>query len=96
MSGSPMSTTTGTGTTNPFPGLRPFDENEEHLFFGRESQVDAMVDKLAQARLLAIVGTSGSGKSSIVNSGLRPALRRGLMASSVKQRRNTRFNLSGF
>ncbi len=67
---------------NPFPGLRPFRENEEHLFFGRESQVDAIVDKLAVARFLAIVGTSGSGKSSLVNCGLRPALHRGLMASA--------------
>ncbi len=31
---------------NPFPGLRPFLEEEEHLFFGREHQVDAMVDRL--------------------------------------------------
>ena len=34
--------------TNPFPGLRPFREDEESLFFGRESQVDAMVDKLGR------------------------------------------------
>ena len=60
---------------NPFPGLRPFREEEEYLFFGRESQVDAMVDKLAATRFLAVVGTSGSGKSSLVNCGLRPALR---------------------
>jgi uncharacterized protein YjbI with pentapeptide repeats len=66
--------------TNPFPGLRPFREDEEYLFFGRESQVDAMVDKLAATRFLAVVGTSGSGKSSLVNCGLRPALRQGLMA----------------
>src|SRR5262245_14961250 len=66
--------------TNPFPGLRPFREEEEYLFFGRESQVDAMVDKLAATRFLAVVGTSGSGKSSLVNCGLRPALHRGLMA----------------
>ena len=66
--------------TNPFPGLRPFREDEEHLFFGRENQVDAMVDKLADTRFLAVVGTSGSGKSSLVNCGLRPALRQGLMA----------------
>lgn len=65
-----------------FPGLRPFRSEEEHLFFGRESQVDAMVDKLAQARFLAVVGTSGSGKSSLVNCGLRPALHRGLMAAA--------------
>ena len=66
--------------TNPFPGLRPFREDEEYLFFGRENQVDAMVDKLADTHFLAVVGTSGSGKSSLVNCGLRPALRRGLIA----------------
>ena len=65
---------------NPFPGLRPFRADEEHLFFGREHQVDAMVDKLAATRFLAVVGTSGSGKSSLVNCGLRPALHRGFMA----------------
>ena len=67
---------------NPFPGLRPFREEEEYLFFGRENQVDAMVDKLAAHRFLAVVGTSGSGKSSLVNCGLRPALHGGLMASA--------------
>jgi WD40 repeat protein/tetratricopeptide (TPR) repeat protein len=65
---------------NPFPGLRPFREEEEHLFFGRESQIDAMVNTLATTHFLAVVGTSGSGKSSLVNCGLRPALHRGLMA----------------
>lgn len=67
---------------NPFPGLRPFQEAEEYLFFGRESQIDAMVDKLAATRFLAVIGTSGSGKSSLVNCGLRPALRGGLMAEA--------------
>ncbi len=77
-----MSTAVGAAVrANPFPGLRPFREDEEHLFFGRESQVDAMVDKLASTHFLAVVGTSGSGKSSLVNCGLRPALHRGLMAS---------------
>jgi hypothetical protein len=65
--------------SNPFPGLRPFHEGEEHLFFGREGQVDAMVAKLALHRFLAVLGSSGSGKSSLVNCGLRPALHRGLM-----------------
>ncbi len=65
---------------NPFPGLRPFREDEEHLFFGRESQVDAMVDKLAVNHFLTVVGTSGCGKSSLVNCGLRPALQGGLMS----------------
>ena len=77
-----MSTGAETPHTNPFPGLRPFRDDEEHLFFGRESQVDAMVDKLAATRFLAVVGTSGSGKSSLVNCGLRPALHGGLMVSA--------------
>ena len=75
-----MSSATVTLQTNPFPGLRPFREEEEYLFFGRESQVDAMVNKLAATHFLAVVGTSGSGKSSLVNCGLRPALHRGLLA----------------
>ncbi len=67
---------------NPYPGLRPFRADEEHLFFGREHQVDSMVDKLGAHRFLAVVGGSGSGKSSLVNCGLRPALHRGYMASA--------------
>lgn len=74
-----MSVMPGHARFNPYPGLRPFREDEEHLFFGRENQVDAMVNKLAATRFLAVVGTSGSGKSSLVNCGLRPALRQGLM-----------------
>ena len=52
---------------NPFPGLRPFREDEEPLFFGREAHVDSMVDKLGAQGFLAVVGSSGSGKSSLVS-----------------------------
>ena len=52
--------------SNPYPGLRPFDEQEEHLFFGREAQIDQMIDTLAAHRLLAVVGGSGSGKSGLL------------------------------
>src|SRR5215469_9141447 len=76
---------------NPFPGLRPFREGEEHLFFGRESQIDTMVDKLSVSRFLAVVGTSGSGKSSLVNCGLKPALRRGLMTRAGSSWRIAQF-----
>jgi tetratricopeptide (TPR) repeat protein/energy-coupling factor transporter ATP-binding protein EcfA2 len=75
-----MSAATASPQRNPFPGLRPFRADEAHLFFGRENQVDAMVNKLSDTRFLAVVGTSGSGKSSLVNCGLRPTLRQGLMA----------------
>jgi hypothetical protein len=80
---------------NPFPGLRPFREDEEHLFFGRESQVHAMVDKLSATRFLAVVGTSGSGKSSLVNCGLRPSLNRGLMAKAGTNWRMAQFRPGG-
>ena len=86
-----MSTAEVEDHKNPFPGLRPFREDEEYLFFGRENQVDAMVDKLASARFLAVVGTSGSGKSSLVNCGLRPALHGGLMASAGTSWRMAQF-----
>jgi formylglycine-generating enzyme required for sulfatase activity len=80
---------------NPFPGLRPFRPDEEHLFFGRERQVDRMIDKFAAHRFLAVVGTSGSGKSSLVNCGLRPALHRGNMTSAGASWRMAQFRPGG-
>jgi hypothetical protein len=77
-----MSTLIEVQVRKPFPGLRPFQPGEEYLFFGRESQIHAMIDKLSANRFLAVVGTSGSGKSSLVNCGLRPALHGGLMAKA--------------
>ncbi len=59
---------------NPFPGLRPFQESEDHLFFGREQEVAELRKRLLTSRFLAVVGTSGSGKSSLVRSGLLPSL----------------------
>jgi hypothetical protein len=66
--------------TNPFPGLRPFETNEYRLFFGREGQSDELIRRLQRSRFLAVVGTSGSGKSSLVRAGLLPALLGGMMA----------------
>ncbi|HVF41937.1 MAG TPA: hypothetical protein VM936_02945 [Pyrinomonadaceae bacterium] len=68
--------------TNPFPGLRPFETDEYRLFFGREGQSDELITRLGRARFLAVVGTSGSGKSSLVRAGLLPALRGGMMAGA--------------
>jgi hypothetical protein len=67
---------------NPFPGLRPFETDEYRLFFGREGQADALIARLQRSRFLAVVGTSGSGKSSLVRAGLLPALRGGMMAGA--------------
>lgn len=65
-------------TRLPYPGLRPFRRDESDLFFGREGSVDAMVDKLTMTRFLAVLGSSGSGKSSLVRTGLLDALELGL------------------
>ena len=64
---------------NPFPGLRPFETDEYRLFFGREGQADELLTRLQRTRFLAVVGTSGSGKSSLIRAGLMPALRGGMM-----------------
>ena len=63
----------------PYPGLRSFTREETDIFFGREGCVDDMVDRLAATRFLAVLGASGSGKSSLVKTGLLDALEIGLL-----------------
>ena len=67
---------------NPFPGLRPFEPDEDHLFFGREKEIDDLLRRLRSARFVSVVGTSGSGKSSLVRSGLIPSLYSGFMVAA--------------
>ena len=64
---------------NPFPGLRPFRESEAHLFFGRSAHVDELLAELARSRFVAVMGASASGKSSLVNAGVLPALHGGFV-----------------
>ncbi len=59
---------------NPFPGLRAFRPDEGHLFFGRMESTLKVVSKLKENRFVAVLGASGSGKSSLVLSGVIPAL----------------------
>lgn len=70
-----------TMSSNPFPGLRAFEQKETHLFFGRDGQSKELVKRLQESRFLALVGVSGSGKSSLVRAGLLPALYGGLMSA---------------
>ncbi|MGD2079488.1 MAG: protein kinase, partial [Chloroflexota bacterium] len=74
---------------NPFKGLRAFQEADADDFFGREALVQQMVrrldpDKTESERFLAVVGPSGSGKSSAIKAGLVPALRGGAIEGSDK------------
>ncbi len=73
------------GVTDPFPGLRPFESDEEPIFRGRRQHTDELLRRLASHRFLAVVGTSGSGKSSLVRAGLLPALDRGYLAGATSR-----------
>jgi DNA-binding SARP family transcriptional activator len=68
---------------NPYKGLRPFTEVDAPDFFGREGLIRHLVARLGEAgrgsRFLAVVGPSGSGKSSVVRAGLVPAIRDGAL-----------------
>jgi len=79
---------------NPYKGLRAFEEADAADFFGREALTKQLLARLGEegdpstgsgqeaARFLAVVGPSGSGKSSVVKAGLIPALRQGALPGS--------------
>ena len=73
---------------NPYKGLRAFQEADANDFFGRDALIDSLVEKLNQPgpyqRFLAVVGPSGSGKSSVVRAGVVPALKNGALPGSNK------------
>ena len=67
------------GTVCPYRGLQAFREEDAGLFFGRAREVDALVAKVSarsSSNVVGVIGSSGSGKSSIILAGLIPALRR--------------------
>jgi predicted outer membrane repeat protein len=78
---------------NPYKGLLAFRQEDQHDFFGRDALIDELISALADAllterhsqqnaRLLAIIGPSGSGKSSVVMAGLLPRLLQGGLPGS--------------
>lgn len=73
---------------NPYKGLRAFQVTDEQDFFGREETVQRLVRRLGEtqtwSRFLAVIGPSGSGKSSLVRAGLIPALWRGDLPGSQR------------
>lgn len=70
--------------TNPYKGLRAFDESDTEDFFGRDDLVETLYQRVRNvsrkgsdgSRFLAVVGASGSGKSSVIGAGLIPLLRK--------------------
>ncbi len=73
---------------NPYKGLRTFEETDSGDFFGRESIINKILDLMSQAgpssNFLALIGPSGSGKSSLVNAGIIPSLRQNAIEGSGK------------
>jgi WD40 repeat protein/serine/threonine protein kinase len=71
---------------NPYKGLRAFQEADQSDFYGRKKLVEQLLGRLSEPgplnRFLAVIGPSGSGKSSVVKAGLLPAIRRGTLHQS--------------
>jgi hypothetical protein len=76
--------------TEPFRGLRPFEEEHHHLFFGRKGETDELIELLRRKRLLMIVGDSGSGKSSLAKAGLAYRFRGGALEDLSRTEPDTR------
>ena len=59
---------------SPFPGLRSFTPADAPIFFGRGRETDLLASRVSSSPFVAVIGASGSGKSSIVGAGLIPRL----------------------
>jgi WD40 repeat protein len=70
----------------PFVGLEPFDQQQHDLFFGRERLIEQMVERLKTTFFLFVVGSSGSGKSSLVLGGVLPKLKVNALPDSAQWR----------
>ena len=79
----------------PYPGLRSFERSESKLFFGRDNCVDAMIERLEKTRFLAVLGSSGTGKSSLVKTGLLSGLEMGLLSDAGSRWRVIDFRPGG-
>jgi WD40 repeat protein len=66
----------------PYLGLETFQEKDVGFFFGRAALTQWLGERLRDRRFLAVIGPSGSGKSSVVRAGLLPALRQGALPGS--------------
>jgi hypothetical protein len=69
-----------------YPGLAYFGPGEADLFFGRDAAITRLAEAVGRQRLTALVGASGSGKSSVVLAGLAPRLRLALQPLPYRNR----------
>jgi energy-coupling factor transporter ATP-binding protein EcfA2 len=66
----------------PYLGLSAFQEKDYNLFFGRRQLIENIIDHVKMDRFVAVLGPSGSGKSSVVLAGLIPLLKQGVLKDS--------------
>jgi len=71
-------------TESPYPGLEAFTPEQAPIFFGRGPEIDQLLQQFSdvKVRFVAVVGVSGSGKSSLVKAGLLPRLRSGIIGNA--------------
>ena len=62
---------------SPYPGLRPFTEQEAIFFKGRETHIRKIQTELLEKRFLMVTGASGDGKSSLIYAGVLPNVKAG-------------------
>ena len=83
-----MPTKASASAESPYKGLLYYDVNDAPLFFGRERVTNELLEHLRQYRFLAVVGASGSGKSSVVRAGVIPALQQGAVEINGRSSRD--------
>jgi energy-coupling factor transporter ATP-binding protein EcfA2 len=69
---------------NPFVGLKPYTKETSNFYFGREQEVENLLGVLQKNKLVTLSGASGTGKTSLINAGLIPRLKKGFVGQAGK------------
>jgi hypothetical protein len=69
---------------NPFPGLRPFTSADDKIFFGRKTESEEVISKLLKNRYVSVVGSAGTGKTSLVYGGVVAGISNKSIVDTVK------------
>jgi hypothetical protein len=70
---------------NPFPGLRSFTFDDSSVFYGRDSICDQVIEKLLANKFVCLLGGAGSGKTSLIEAGIKPIILSGMIGEPEAQ-----------